>query len=241
MIATITGMSGFIGSALNKKLLSMGWETHEEMRPDADYVFLFGSPSSNNWFNHALSYSVRETVENFLNAVDFCREHDIKLIYPSSGTVYQGDTSYSKTKKILDLIASMFPKTLGLRIFAGYGIGEAHKTYYSSVVYSFIQEMKQGNHPVIWGDGNQTRDFVYIDDIVDQIIKNKNIVGTIDIGTGVGHSMNEIVNIINTKLGTNITPTFIKKPKNYIENSICINPMLKSVSLESGIERIINE
>ena len=240
MRATITGINGFIGSALNKKLLNMGWETYEELRPDVDYVFLFGSPSSNNWFKHALSYSIRETVENFLNAVDFCREHDIKLIYPSSGTIYQGDTDYSKTKKILDLLASMFDKTLGLRIFAGYGIGEDHKTYYSSVIHSFIKEMKAGRQPVIWGDGNQTRDFIYIDDIVDQIIIEKDVVGTVDIGTGVGHSMNEVVEIINSKLCTDIKPTFDSKPSKYIENSVCKNPKPCSILLEEGIERMIN-
>jgi len=240
MRATITGINGFIGSALNKKLLNMGWETYEELRPDVDYVFLFGSPSSNNWFKHALSYSIRETVENFLNAVDFCREHDIKLIYPSSGTIYQGDTDYSKTKKILDLLASMFDKTLGLRIFAGYGIGEDHKTYYSSVIHSFIKEMKAGRQPVIWGDGNQTRDFIYIDDIVDQIIFFKDKSGTIDIGTAIGYSMNQVVRIINAKLGTDIKPTFDSKPSKYIENSVCNEPMMTTISLEEGIERMIN-
>ena len=241
MKATITGMSGFIGSALNKKLLSFGWETHEELRPDVDYVFLFGSPSSNNWFNHALSYSVRETIENFINAIEFCREHRIKLIYPSSGTIYQGDTAYSKTKLILELLSSMYDNTLGLRIFAGYGVGEAHKSYYSSVVYSFIQEMKTGKRPVIWGDGTQTRDFVYIDDIIDNIIKFKDEVGTRDIGTGQSHCLAEVVELINQQLRTNIKPDFIDKPESYIDNSVCENPCECNISLEQGIERIINE
>ena len=240
MRAVITGMSGFLGSALNKRLLGMGWETFEELRPDVDYVFLFGSPSSNNWFNHALSYSVRETIENFINVADFCKEHEIKLIYPSSGTVYQGDTAYAKTKKVLEQLAEIYDiGALGLRIFAGYGPGEGHKKGYSSVVYEFIQEMKAGRSPVIWGDGEQIRDFIYIDDIIDNIIEMKDESGVIDIGTGCGNSINNVVGVINEKLGTNIKPKFINKPKKYIDYSVSANPSICEISLVDGIEKII--
>jgi len=240
MKCTITGMHGFIGSALNKRLLEMGWETYEELRPDVDYVFLFGSPSSNNWFNHALSYSVRETIENFISVAEFCKEHEIKLIYPSSGTVYQGDTAYAKTKKILEGLAEIYDiGALGLRIFAGYGVGEGHKKGYSSVVYEFVQEMKAGRSPVIWGDGEQTRDFIYIDDIIDNIILNLDKTGVIDIGTGCGDSINDLVMLINHKLGTNIKPKFIDKPESYIENSISGDPCDETMLLEDGIEIII--
>ena len=241
MKATITGINGFIGSALNKRLLSMGWETFEVLRPDVNYVFLFGSPSSNVWFNHALTYSVRETVGNFISVADYCREHTIKLIYPSSGTVYQGSTAYAKTKKILELLASIYDDTLGLRIFAGYGPGEGHKKDYSSVVYSFIQEMKAGRSPVIWGDGEQVRDFIYIDDIIDNIMKFRHKAGVVDIGTGLGWTFNQVVKIINWKLGSNIKPSYIKKPNLYIDESICQHPFGYEVSFLEGIERIINE
>ena len=237
----ITGRSGFIGSALNKRLLSMGWEVHEELRPDVDYVFLFGSPSSNNWFNHALSYSVRETIENFISVAEFCGDHKIKLIYPSSGTVYQGDTAYAKTKKILEQLAEIYDiDALGLRIFAGYGPGEGHKKHYSSIVYSFIQEMKAGRRPVIWGDGDQIRDFIYIDDIIDNIIQMRDKFGVVDIGTGCGNSINMVVAIINRVLCTNISPEFVDKPSDYIEFSVSNNPCRYWFPLRQGIERIIN-
>jgi len=239
--ATITGIDGLIGSNLNKRLLSMGWETFPTMRPDVDYVFLFGSPSSNNWYNYALSYSVRETVENMLNALDFCQTNKIKLIYPSSATIYEGTTPYAKTKKTLELLASIYPvKSLGLRIFAGYGVGEEHKKEYASTVYSFTKDMMGGKTPVIWGDGKQTRDWIYIDDIVDNIIKFKDEVGTVEIGTGVNTSMNDLVRIINEELETKFKPTHIPKPTNYIDKTICKNPCKYKVSLREGIQKIID-
>ena len=96
MKATITGINGFLGNALNKSFLKVGWKTYPMLRSDVDFVFLFGSASSNHWYQHALSYNIRETIESFLNAADYCKEHDIKLIYPSSGTIYEGKNAYSK-------------------------------------------------------------------------------------------------------------------------------------------------
>ena len=241
MKATITGINGFLGSNLNKRLLKMGWETYETVRPDVDYLFLFGSPSSNHWFKYALSYSVRETIENFLNAIDFCREHKIKLIYPTSGTVFEGQTPYARCKSILETLASIYvDDILGLRITAGYGVGEEHKGEYSSIVYMFTKEMKEGKTPVIWGDGKQTRDFIYIDDIIDNIIKFRDGRGIVDIGTGINYSLNEVVEIINKRLHTNIKPKHIPKPEIYVENTICAHPCHYKVSLEEGIQKIID-
>lgn len=238
---TITGSNGFLGGALKKRLESEGWETYETMRPDVDYVFLFGSPSSDHWYKYALSYSLRETIENFINAADFCKEHNIKLIYPTSGTVNEGNTPYSKGKQIIETIASLYPNNLGVKIYAGYGVGEGHKGEYASIVYQFTKEMILRKRPVIWGDGTQTRDFIYIDDIIDNIIKFKDEQGIKEIGTGISHSFNGIVEVINTILGTDIKPEYMEQPKFYIENTVCANPCEFNVHLAEGIKRIINE
>ncbi len=238
--ATITGINGFLGSSLNKRLLSMDWETYPMLREDVDYVFLFGSASSNRWYQHALSYNIRETIEGFLNAADFCKEHDIKLIYPSSGTVYEGKNAYSKCKLILESLASLYPKNLGLRIFATYGPGERHKGEYASTLYQFAKDMKMGKRPVIWGDGTQSRDFIYIDDVIDQIILNKSREGIIEIGSGVNWSLNELVEIINKRLKSNIKPVYVQKPQNYIETTICKKPCRCRVSIKEGIQKVID-
>ena len=237
--ATITGISGFLGSALNKRLISMGWKTYPTLRPDVDYVFLFGSPSSDHWYKYAKNYCIKETVENFINAAEFCEFNNIKLIYPSSATIYEGNTIYARSKRVLEALAPMFGKTLGLRIFAGYGVGEEHKKEYASTIYLFIKEMKQGRRPVIWGDGEQTRDWIYIDDIIDNIIRFLDKEGTVDIGTGVNYSMNQVVDTINKVLHTRLEPEHIEKPKFYVENTICKNPCERKFSLEEGIKKIV--
>ena len=239
MKASITGINGFIGGALNKRLLSMGWQTYSMLRPDVNYVFLFGSASSDHWFKNAFSYNMRETVDNFISAADFCQENNIKLIYPSSGTVYEGETAYAKSKKILEILASNYTNTLGLRIFATYGPNEAHKGEYASIVYQFIKDMKQGKSPVIWGDGTQTRDFIYIDDVIENIIEYIKVEGHLEIGTRINTSFNEVVKIINELLKTDIKPKYIKKPNHYVEKTICERVYYYKVPIKEGIEKII--
>jgi UDP-glucose 4-epimerase len=235
----ILGRSGFIGSHLWDKLDM--FERYSYPRKDLDYLFLFGSPSSNIIFDQNIDYCFEETINSFLNAVQFCRNSHIKLIYPSSATVYNKNTSYAYCKAILEDIHKAYGgDILGLRIFAGYGY-EKSKGDYSSVVYQFCEAIKNDKRPIIYGDGTQTRDFVFVDDVVDNIIANRNKIGIMDIGTGVNTSFNHLVKLINKALGKNINPFYVDKPLKYVENTICKNPLKKFTPIEEGIKKVIDK
>jgi UDP-glucose 4-epimerase len=239
---SILGSHGFIGNALVKQLKKQGEIVYPYPRKDVKYLFFFGSPSSNILFDQNIDYCFEETINSFLNVIQFCRDNHIKLVYPSSATIYNKNTSYARCKAILEEIHLAYGgDVLALRIFAGYGVGEAHKGEYASVVYQFCQQMKKGERPVIYGDGTQTRDFVYIDDIVDTIISTKDVTGILDVGTGLNSSFNEVVHLINLYLGTDIEPKYVKKPIQYVEETKCSNPIDWKIGIEDGIKRIINE
>ena len=76
---------------------------------------------------------------------------------------------------------------------------------------------------------------------VDNIVDNRDVRGFMDIGTGISTTFNGLVRIINRKLGTDIKPKYNEKPSLYVENTICKTPCKCKISLEEGIERIINE
>ena len=110
-----------------------------------------------------------------------------KLIYASSGSVY-GNTPlpqsenqepkpanlYGVAKLALEKIASVYSdqvESVGLRIFAGYGPGEEHKGEIASPVAIFLFAALKGEPLVIYGNGEQSRDFIYIDDVVGGLTK----------------------------------------------------------------------
>ena len=92
-------------------------------------------------------------------------------------------------------------KTIVLRFGNVYGSGSSHK---SSVLAKFIRQGLKGEKCEIYGDGNQTRDFIYIDDLVDAILKaalfDKG--GEIfQIATSKEHTVNEMAEILKEELG----------------------------------------
>ena len=230
------GRNGFLGSEIAKRLNR--FETIPNKR--SNIIYYFGAPSSVILFNKNLDYCFRETINSFMELASLCKKNDIYLVYPSSATVNNKNNSYARCKACLEEIHQAYGiNALGLRISASYGVGEAHKGDYASIIYQWCKQMKNGERPVIWGDGTQTRDFIYIDDVIDNImelVKEKRT-GIVEIGTGINTSFNEIIGIINKVLGTNIEPIYIDKPDSYIQETPVKSVPCK-VSLEEGIRRI---
>lgn len=227
----IMGEKGFIGNALSQIDLPPG-------------VYFFDSPSSGVLFDQDLDYCIEQTIGDFLKVIQYCRDHSEYLVYPSSATVYNRNTNYAHTKSAIEELAACYPmvKSLGLRIAAGYGPGEKHKGPYASVVYQWVKGMKAGERPVIFGDGTQTRDFIFEDDIAQSIatLAHHDADGIIDIGTGVNTSFNELVAIINRELGTELEPIYVDKPANYVPETPVKKAPVVNWTLEEGIKKLIH-
>jgi UDP-glucose 4-epimerase len=90
-------------------------------------------------------------------------------------------------------------ETVCLRYFNVYGPRQAHSDY-SGVITQFIKRVKEDLPLVIFGDGEQTRDFVYVEDVAEAnllTLKCKNIAGEVfNIGTGVATSINQLANML---------------------------------------------
>ena len=240
-----------IGGDVSKK------ETWEKVPSDIDYIFHFAAPSSITLFKREPEKCLKETKFGLFWALEFSKYHNVKkLIYPSTGSLYAGNEMphkesiypkprnlYAAAKMACEGLASSysdFVKSLGLRIFAGYGPGEEWKKDFGSVLYLFIKDYMNGKAPEVWGDGNQTRDFVYIDDIISIIMKAAEIeyTGVVNVGTGRATTFARLLEIIKGTLGTEIKPTYIPKEKNYVENLKADTNLMKKIF---GIELILPE
>jgi UDP-glucose 4-epimerase len=101
-------------------------------------------------------------------------------------------------------------ETVRLRFFNVFGPRQDAKSPYSGVIALFIAAMKQGKQPTIFGDGLQTRDFVYVANVVQAILlaaEAKTAAGNVyNIGNGAATTVLELVKVLNELLGTTIKP-----------------------------------
>ena len=201
------------------------------------------------------------------NAFEFAKSVGAeKVVYPSSGSVYgtapapQSENGLTKptnlygiTKLTCEKIAmwnfDLVP-SVGLRIFAGFGPGEEHKGDYASVVTIFLNSIQKNERPVIFGDGTQNRDFVYIADVVDAIISSaeRPISNTVvNVGTGRNLKFNDVVQIINQLLGKRIEPLYVPKPEKYFDYTLAETSIMREQlgviarSPEEGIKEYLSQ
>lgn len=153
-------------------------------------------------------YDADNNVNGTLNLLEAARKSDIeRFVYISSAAVY-GDpitlpineehptnplSPYGLSKLTGERYAMLYHSLYGLpvvclRPFNIFSPRQNPGSPYSGVITKFIERIKYNKNPVIFGDGNQTRDFVYIEDVVDVIfntLENKKAVGNVfNIGTG---------------------------------------------------------
>lgn len=230
----VIGKRGFLGSALSKKL---GGDVDYFPKKDTKVVFHFDSPV-HPIFEENPAYHLNRIISDFLFLLPYCRDNGIFFIYPSSALVYEKDTEFTRYKKLTELMGSYYPNTLGLRIFPVYGPGENR-----TAITQWCNAMQKGERPVVYGDGTQKRDFIYIDDAVEQMIDlmQRRVTGVRDIGAGKPISFNQIVKTINGVLGTKIEPKYIPAPVDYSKGIVCKDPLLTKYSLEYGIKRILEQ
>ncbi len=176
---------------------------------------------------HPREYN-RVNVGGAVSLMEAMRDTGVKrVIFTSSGAIYGRqpqlpvgenaavlpDSPYAVSKLaaeqyIQSLGALWQIETVSLRIFNAYGPNQSLPLSHAPVVPRFIQQALTGGSVVLFGDGNQTRDFVYVDDVVDALVEaasrpdlNRRI---LNIGSGRETSINELVDAIETVTGRKI-------------------------------------
>ncbi len=137
-----------------------------------------------------------------------------------------------------------------LRYFNTYGENQTY-TPYVGVITIFINKLRKGEPPVIFGDGKQVRDFVYVKDIVQANIKamvSDIHFGIFNVGTGKGTSVNEIAKILCDKISPQIKPVYADAVKGELRYSIADISRIKDAlsfqpecELEHYIDRVIEQ
>jgi UDP-glucose 4-epimerase len=114
-------------------------------------------------------------------------------------------------------------ETVRLRFFNIFGPRQRADSPYSGVIAIFAAALSEGRAPTIFGDGQQTRDFTYVSDVVQACLlaaEKPGVSGEVfNVGTGHGTSLLQLIEALNRQLGTAVTPRFAEPRAGDIRHS----------------------
>jgi len=208
----------------------------DDLPTDVDVVFHLAALSSYAMHEDNPTHGARVNVEGFVNTVEQARDDGCDtVVYASTSSIYGSrtepspedmdvtvNTGYEASKMARETYAEYFQNhydlTLaGMRFFSvyqGYGGAEEHKGEYANVIAQFADDLASGDAPKLYGDGEQTRDFTHVDDIVRGLVlaAEHELNGVYNLGTGEAYDFNTVVEMLNDELGTDIEPEYVENP-----------------------------
>jgi UDP-glucose 4-epimerase len=171
-------------------------------------------------------------VEGTLNVLLAARDEDVRrVVFASSSSVYGANPILPKTEADQPLPVSPYGvsklsaehycraftavyglETVSLRLFNVFGPGQDPLSQYAAVVPRFIAAMASRDRPIVYGDGQQTRDFTYVDDVVEAFMAaaKKDVPGgeVFNIAAGAETSLLDLIDILSDIFGSVVEPQF---------------------------------
>ncbi|MDC0075702.1 ADP-glyceromanno-heptose 6-epimerase [Candidatus Thioglobus sp.] len=233
-----------------------------------DFVFHQAAISDTRIYDQEII--MKTNVNSFYDLLEIAKKNQAVMVYASSAATYGNQSSpqtvgkespenpYGYSKYVMDQIANQYSNenpdltVVGLRFFNVYGPKEYYKGTTSSMVIQLGHQILDGKAPRLFIGSDQIfRDFIYIDDILQAIIKackpKKN--GTYNVGTGISRSFQDIANILQNELNTDLGTDYFLNPYDGYQNHTQANISSSKnnlgfepkVSLEQGIKSYIPE
>ncbi|MBQ7929146.1 MAG: NAD-dependent epimerase/dehydratase family protein [Methanobrevibacter sp.] len=226
----------------------------DELTSDIDYIFHLAAmasvPLSIDKPVECNDINLNATVKLLKSSVDNGVE---KIVFSSSSSVYgqnknmplkeseqpQPMSPYAASKASCELYLQSFYDSHGLnytslRYFNVFGPGQDKNSQYAAVIPNFISALLEGNQPEIYGDGEQTRDFVHVKDIVRANINaaESNFNGIVNIASGEKLSINQLYEIVKNTLESDLEPLYLPERQGDIKHSLADITQMKKINLK---------
>ncbi len=213
--------------------------------------------------------SMEVNIRGTLNVLVSARETNIKVIYASSASVYGSNpelpriedmvpeplSPYALSKFVGEHYCRIFHRAFNVRVvtlryFNVFGKRQNADSRYSAVIPKFINALSQGNSPTIYGDGNQTRDFTHVENVVNASLlacEKDEVNGEIfNIGCGKRISVHELLSSMCKIMNVEINPAYAEERAGDVRHSEASIEKAKEVlgykaevDLEEGLRRTI--
>jgi UDP-glucose 4-epimerase len=162
---------------------------------------------------YAIDKPIETYKNNVVNAIKCFSKFDGKIIYLSTSSIYGNPcviptpetepesviNAYDTSKYIIEEYLKTRGNYTTLRLSNVYGEYQRPENPYCGVIGRFIDNKLHGYQTIIYGNGKDTRDFSYVGDVVNAVIKTietKNLDTEINIGTGIETSINDLIKLI---------------------------------------------
>lgn len=235
----------------------------DDLTSGIDYIFHLAAmasvPLSVDKPVECCEINVNATVKLLDSAV----KNDVKkIILSSSSSVYgqnknmplkESETPmptspYAASKVSCEMYLKSFYDSYGLnyislRYFNVFGPGQNKNSQYASVIPNFIGSILEGSQPEIYGDGEQTRDFVYVKDVVRANINacESDFNGIVNVASGKRMSVNRLYEIIRNTLNSDIEAKYLPERKGDIKHSLADVSNLERINVEIDSENFENQ
>jgi UDP-glucose 4-epimerase len=209
-------------------------------------------------------------INGTLNILMAARDAEVqRVVFASSSSVYGNSTAlpkkesmcpaplspYAVSKLAAEYYCGVFTTTYGLstialRYFNVFGPQQDFASHYSAVIPRFISLMLRGERPFVYGDGHQTRDFTFVENVVTANLlaaeAPKHISGCFNIACGNRISVLRLIIKLNSLLGTALAPQYgpirpgdVHDSQASVEKAEQILGFVPVVSFDSGLEQTI--
>ncbi|MDP1552038.1 MAG: SDR family oxidoreductase [Methanobacteriaceae archaeon] len=230
----------------------------KEIFQDKDYVFHQAAMASVPLSVDKPEEAHRINATGTLKVLVAARDSGIKKLLNASSSALYGDNTnmplketerinplspYAVAKASAEQYCQVFTEVYGLetvsfRYFNVFGPRQNPESQYAAVIPKFIDSLLNGRSPVIYGDGNQSRDFIFVSDVVDANITacESKYSGVLNLACGKALSVNDLFLMIKNILGSPINAEYLEERSGDIKHSLAEVSALRNIGFEPNIE-----
>ena len=205
-----------------KAMLEIDYVSHQaalgSVPRSIDNPILSNEVNVSGFLNMLVAQNESESVKRMVYAASSSTYGDHKVLPKVEGTIGNPLSPYAVSKLVNELYAQVFYKTygtpiIGLRYFNVFGPKQSPNGAYAAVIPLFMESLKQNVSPIIHGDGEQTRDFTFVDNAVQANVRgmfaSKEAANQVfNIACGERISVNTLWNDLKTAANSNLDPIY---------------------------------
>ncbi len=230
---------------LNVKFIKGDSEIVATLDEQYDAILHNGIPSSSPMYKRD-PYLVTKAIRGMISVLEYAKKRKAKVVLASTSSIYNGNPVpwredmdikvtdyYTEARLYCERLCKLYAylhgvESVALRYFSVFGEREEHKGGYANVITQMLWSALKGQEFVVYGDGTQTRDLIYVKDVAEANIKAlefNDYTGNVkfevfNVGSGIAYSFNDMAKLLKSH-GLEVKLIYKENPiANYVYHTL---------------------